>query len=280
MKNQFQSAEHHEKFQYFHALHYTGKTLILPNAWDCISARMFAECGFPTIATTSAGVAWSLGYKDGEHLPAQLLIETTARICKSVTVPVSADIESGYFGEDLEGFALFIKQLIEIGVVGVNIEDVDENSRNLVALDHQLAKIQVAKQMAKQMGTDLFVNARTDAMEKQEGDSAHKISVCKTRIKAFSKAGADGVFVPFIPDFETVETIQAATTLPLNIMMSPSFSIASLRQIKVARVSIGVKPILATMHTIKQLSVMLQQQEDWHNLYPNDPNYPTVNSWF
>ncbi|MBS1783416.1 MAG: isocitrate lyase/phosphoenolpyruvate mutase family protein [Bacteroidetes bacterium] len=280
MKNQFKSAEHLEKFRLFHSLHHTGKTLILPNAWDCISARMLTECGFPAIATTSAGVAWSLGYQDGEHLPVQLLIETTARICKSVPVPVSADIEAGYFGVDLDGFALFIKQLIEVGVVGVNIEDVDEKNRKLIALEHQLEKIKAAKSMAKQMGTNLFVNARTDAMEKQEGGLAEKIEVCKARINAFVKAGADGIFVPFIPDIKTVESIQAATALPLNIMMAPSLSIASLRQLKISRVSLGVKPILATMHTLKQLGQMLQHREDWQDLYPNDPIYPTVNSWF
>ena len=106
-----------EKAAFFRSLHTGADLLILPNVWDCVSARMVEQAGFPAIATTSAGVAFSLGYPDGEHIPQHEMLRVVERISRTVTVPVSADLESGY-----SDAAATARRLIDAGGIGLNLE--------------------------------------------------------------------------------------------------------------------------------------------------------------
>ena len=107
MYKRFDAFKQNNLAEQFHSLHITGRALLLANAWDCVSAKMIEEVGFSAVATTSAGMAWSLGYQDGENIPPELMIEAIGRIARVVSVPVTADIEGGYYRDDLESFANF-----------------------------------------------------------------------------------------------------------------------------------------------------------------------------
>src|SRR5580692_12044983 len=122
-----------EKAELFRRLHHGREILVLPNAWDCASARIFEQAGFPAIATTSAGVAFSLGYSDGEHIPQDLMLATIGQISDSVELPVTADLESGY-GDVAKTAA----GLVAAGAVGLNLEDMDHVSLTLAPIPAQI----------------------------------------------------------------------------------------------------------------------------------------------
>jgi 2-methylisocitrate lyase-like PEP mutase family enzyme len=196
----------------FRDLHASDRVLLLPNAWDAGSAALARSIGAKAIATTSAGLAWSSGYPDGDVLPRANLLFAVGAICRAARgVPVSADIEGGY-SDDPDEVAELIVALRGLGVVGVNLEDGDGAPELLVA------KVEAIKRRLGRVGDDIFINARTDVFlrELATGDAALQESIA--RVKLFEKAGADGVFVPFAFDPDTVRTIARATHLPLNIL--------------------------------------------------------------
>src|ERR1700722_19512947 len=170
------------------ALHQGPDILVLPNAWDCASARIFEELHFPAIATTSAGVAFSLGYADGQNIPATEMLAAVARIAHSVDVPVTADLEGGY-GDISETAAA----LIESGAVGLNLEDIlGHGPESLASIDEQVNRIAAVRK------TGVVVNARTDLYLMRIGDEASRFDRACDRLKAYRDAGADCLFIPGI----------------------------------------------------------------------------------
>jgi 2-methylisocitrate lyase-like PEP mutase family enzyme len=209
------------RVEQFRALHVPGNPLVLPNAWDVASARLIAEAGAKAVATTSAGVAWSLGAPDGDALGRDRAAELVARIVEAVDVPVTADIEGGY-----EDVAETIDAVIRAGAVGVNLEDADRS------IAEQVERIAAARQAAADR---LFINARIDAF------LLHKPEPLKdalTRAEAFNQA--DGIFVPGVTDLSVVETLVREIGKPLNILAGPGAPpIRELAARGVARVSLG-----------------------------------------
>ncbi|MBE7515548.1 MAG: isocitrate lyase/phosphoenolpyruvate mutase family protein [Chloracidobacterium sp.] len=279
MKELSDKERQNELAKRFHALHHTGEMLILANAWDCLSAKMIEHCGFPAVATTSSGMSWTLGYKDGEHIPPQLMVEAVGRIAQSVSVPVTADIEGGYYRDDLDKFSQFISSVIDAGVIGINIEDGHAHSERLDDIESQAKEIAAAKEVGERKGIDLFVNARTDAMLLPLEPNA-KIEACIERAKAFQKAGADCIFIPFIRDMDTIAGLKSGIELPLNILMTNTLDVEALRSLKVERVSVGARPAMAAMHLLKEIAADLRSTSDWHKLFINDPSYEELNEWF
>lgn len=264
----------------FHALHHADEPLILVNAWDALSAKIIENSGFPAIATTSSGISWSLGYKDGERTPPQLMLDTISRISRVVDIPVSADIEGGYFRNNLDLLTWFIQETIETGAVGINLEDGYQGQEKLNEPDYQIREIKVIRKVAKEKGVNLFINARTDAMEKGAGDKEDRIQNCLNRAKKFEEAGADGIFIPFVPDIETVARFKKAIPLPLNILMTKSLDVSQLKELKVNRISVGGKPKLVLMNRLMQLAQTLKTSNNWDSLFVDEPNHPQANSWF
>jgi 2-methylisocitrate lyase-like PEP mutase family enzyme len=205
----------------FRALHEPGNPLVLPNAWDVASARMVAEAGAKAVATTSGGVAWSLGFPDGDVLGRDRAAEVVARIVESVDVPVTADIEGGY-----EDVAATVEAVIEAGAVGVNLEDADRS------IAEQVERIAAAREAA---GDRLFINARIDAF------LLNKPEPLKETLKRAEAFGAaDGIFVPGVTDLSVVETLAREVRKPLNILAGPDAPpIGELAARGVARVSLG-----------------------------------------
>ncbi|MYW69428.1 isocitrate lyase/phosphoenolpyruvate mutase family protein [Streptomyces sp. SID8379] len=221
------------KARAFRSLHTAARPLALANAWDVASARIVEAAGASAVATTSAGVAWSLGRPDGDALTRAEAVAAIARIAAAVTVPVTADIEAGY-GDDEAGVAQTVREVLAAGAVGVNIED---GTRPPAALAARLA---TARATAAHEGVDLFLNARVDTYLFGLGPDHDRLEDTLERARVYVDAGADGVFVPGVGDLATIEELAAGIPVPLNVMAGPGVpSVAELGAVGVARVSLG-----------------------------------------
>lgn len=242
---------HKDKARLFRSLHSAARPLALANAWDVASARLIEAAGAPAVATTSAGVAWSLGHPDGETLPPDLVVDTIARIAAAVEVPVTADIEGGY-GKDASGVAETVTRVLEAGAVGINIEDGTRPPAELGA------RITAARTAAERAGVPLFVNARTDTYLFGLGDPATRLQHTLERARAYADAGADGIFVPGVTDPATLAELASGISVPLNVMAGPGApNVTELAALGVARVSLGPgvaqAAYTATRHAARQL---------------------------
>jgi len=243
----------------FRQLHRGPHALILPNAWDVVSARIFEEAGFPAIATTSAGIAFSLGYPDGERIPREEMLARIARIARAVHVPVTADIESGY-GPTPEDAAKTTRELIQAGVAGMNLEDASGRpDQPLNSLELAVEKIRASREAAVQLRAQIVINARTDVYLLAGGNPDADYSEALRRLLAFRDAGADCVFAPGLKDAETIGRLAKAVECPLNILAGPGTpSIPELEKMGVARVSVGSGPIRATLGLLRRMAEELK----------------------
>jgi len=241
----------------FRAMHRGPKILLLPNVWDVASARIVEQAGFGAIATTSAGVAFSLGYPDGEKIPREEMLARIGRIARAVQVPVTADVEAGYGGRP-EDAAQTARAVIEAGAVGMNLEDgTDDPAHPLIDLSLALEKIRAVREAALKTGVLLVLNARTDVYLLQVGPSEKRYAEAVKRLAAFRDAGADCVFVPGLKDQDTIRRLAGDLKCPVNILAGPgSPSVPELEKLGVARVSLGSGPMRAT------LGLMLRMAEE------------------
>ena len=203
------------------ALH-AGRMLILPNAWDAGSAALIALAGAKAIATTSGGIAWSLGRCDGQRLTRAEMTAQVARIAAAVTVPVTADIEGGY-GPGPEDVAATVEAAIAAGAVGVNVEDSRAPGGPLFGPADQAARIQAARTASASAGLPgLFINARTDVFLFGTGAPQTRLHDVLARASAYATAGADSLFVPGLTDLQTITGLAKASPLPINVMAGPA----------------------------------------------------------
>ncbi|MBZ5572579.1 MAG: isocitrate lyase/phosphoenolpyruvate mutase family protein [Acidobacteriia bacterium] len=248
-----------QKANAFRELHHIGKVLLLPNVWDVASARVIEEAGFPAIATTSAGVAFSLGYPDGQKIAREEMLARVARIARAVKVPVTADVEAGY-GERPEDAAETARCVIEAGAVGMNLEDgTDDPQHPLVTLTLQLEKIHAVREAALKSSVLLVLNARTDVYLAQVGAPELRYSETIKRVLAYRDAGADCVFVPGLRDPEAIKQLVQDAKCPVNILAGPGFpSVQELEKLGVARVSLGSGPMRATLGLLRRMAEELK----------------------
>jgi 2-methylisocitrate lyase-like PEP mutase family enzyme len=221
----------------FRSLHVSGRPLLLANAWDVASARIVAAAGAAAIATTSAGVAWSLGYPDGDRLDRDTALDLVRRVVAAVDLPVTADIEGGY-SDTIEGVAETVRAVVATGAAGVNFEDCryDEPSA-LLPIEQQVERIAAVREAA---GDALFVNLRTDVYLRSIGDPAARLDETLSRAAAYLNAGADGIFVPGVTDLDTVRDLVRGIDAPVNILVGPGDPpVADLAAAGVARISTG-----------------------------------------
>lgn len=253
------NSEQKNKAERFRALHTGSEALLLPNAWDVASARIVEECGFPAVATTSAGIAFSLGYADGQKISKEEMFAAVARIAKAVKVPVTADVESGY-GNRPEDAAQTARAVIEAGAVGMNLEDTTADpDLSLAELSVQLEKIYAVREAASGLKVPLVLNARTDVYLLQVGDPPNRYDEAVRRVSAFRDAGADCVFVPGVRDVATIRRLVADLCCPVNILAVPgSPSVTELRALGVARVSLGSGPMRAAIGLFRRLAEELK----------------------
>ncbi|MGW6915361.1 isocitrate lyase/PEP mutase family protein [Kitasatospora sp. NPDC054939] len=222
-----------DKARLFRSLHVPGRPVVLPNAWDAASARVVAAEGARAIATTSAGVAWSLGHGDGGHLDRDQALAALARITAAVAVPVTADIERGY-ANDPAGVAQTVRGVLAAGAVGINLED------TLRPVGEQAERIAAARAAADGAGVPLFVNARIDTHRLPEADRGAWLDETLARARAYAQAGADGIFVLGLLDLPMVQALVRAAPLPVNVLADHRTpAVPDLASAGVARVSAG-----------------------------------------
>jgi 2-methylisocitrate lyase-like PEP mutase family enzyme len=264
----------HMSSKYFHALHQAETPLLLPNAWDAGSARLIEVCGAQAIATTSAGLAWACGYPDGNAIPKEELIATAKRIARVIKVPLSMDIEEG-LSSSIEQVTALAETLIGIGVAGINIEDGAEQPELLCR------KIEAIRSRAQQLGSEFFINARTDVYLRQLAQGPAALEETLRRGKLYRDAGCDGLFVPGLADLASIRAaVQALGSTPLNVMWLPGLSsLHDLHSAGVRRISAGAA---ISKNIVAQTQALTQQflQGEWGSIAGADLGYAVVNGWF
>ena len=258
-----------EKAELFRALHHGPDVLVLPNAWDCVSARIFEEAGFPAIATTSAGIANAMGYPDGQRIPREEMLAVVKRIAGCVTVPVTADLEGGY--DDIAGT---IARLLETGAIGLNLEDAERDPAQ------HAQTIATARRAAHDLEVNVVINARTDIYLAGVGDPASRFKRACERSNAYSASGADCVFIPAVKDEETIRRFVEALHFPLNFLAVPgSPPVQRLKELGVARVSVGSGIARAAMALTRRIALEVKTTGSFDGLAQAFP-YDEANQLF
>jgi 2-methylisocitrate lyase-like PEP mutase family enzyme len=244
-----------EKANLLFKLHHGPKMLVLANVWDVASATLVERAGFPAIATSSAAVANSLGYPDGQRIPREEMLAAVGRIASKVAVPVSADLESGY-GTTMEAIDDTARAMVTAGAVGLNFAD-------------QVEKIKRLRATGEKLGVHIVINARTDIYLEEVGEPASRFDHAVQRANAYRKAGADCLFVPCVDDAETIGKLVKAIDGPINILVRPiSPTIAELEKLGVARVSFGSWPMRAVMGVLDSFLHDLHDRGTFASLVP------------
>jgi 2-methylisocitrate lyase-like PEP mutase family enzyme len=229
-------AEHAARFA---ALHRSG-CFILPNAWDVPSAALIAAAGFAAIATTSSGVAFSLGLVDGERIERARMLAVAGEIARRSPIPVTVDLEAGY-GREPEAVAESVRAAIAAGCVGCNIEDGDPAGGGLFDFDLSVARIRAGVEAAKAAGLpDFVLNARTDPYLRGIGDADTCFKESVKRANAYAEVGALSLFVPGPGDAATISALTAGINGPVNILVVPGLApFSDVAALGVRRISLG-----------------------------------------
>ena len=259
--------EHAARAASFRDLNLAGR-LLLPNAWDAASARIFEHAGFPAIGTTSAGIANARGLLDGERIGRDAMVVEIASIVRAVDRPVTADIEAGY-GHAPVDVAATVNAVLDIGVVGVNLEDnAHRVDAPLYSTAEQVARIQAAREVAEQRRIHLVINARTDPVLLGLGsDVEERIEMTIERGRAYLQAGADLVFVPGLIDPEVVRRVTDAIKGPISLMALPGAPSARvLFDAGASRVSLGNFAMLATLGALRDIAREVLETGTWTSM--------------
>lgn len=213
---------------------------VLPNAWDAGSAVLSANAGAEVIATTSAGVSWGKGLPDGQNMTRELAVSVIREIAAAVDLPVSADIEGGY-GPAPSDVAQTVRDIIDAGAVGINLEDSGARAGGLFSGQDQAARIRAAREAAAAAGVpNLAVNARTDVYLAGIGAPEGRYGETLRRAEVYAEAGADTIFVPGLTDLDVIAKFVGESPIPVNIMVGPGGpTIDELAKVGVRRVSLG-----------------------------------------
>jgi len=258
----------------FHSLHKQKDILILPNAWDAASAKVIEDAGAKAIATSSAGVAWALGYPDGDVLPPKMLAELSARITDVIRIPLSVDFEGGYT-KNPRKIAENLKPIMDAGAVGINIED-GEDTPELLA-----KKIEHARKAAEGAGINLFINARTDVYLAEIGSPEGRVGETIERAARYREAGADGIFVPGLSERADIEAIVREVKMPVNVMAVPDLpATKELKELGVHRLSSGTGIPQMIWNHVAELAERFLSTGDSKPLFKNSMPYSKLQELF
>jgi 2-methylisocitrate lyase-like PEP mutase family enzyme len=261
-------------------LHRAQKILVLPNAWDCLSARIFEEAGFPAIATTSGGVAAVLGYPDGQRISSREMLQIAGRIAQTVSVPVTADLEAGY-GASPKEIADVIREAIGLGIVGANIEDGRGPNQPLAEIVRQVEVIRAIRETATACNVPFVLNARVDVYLRGTGDDASRFEQTLQRAAAYCDAGADCIFPIGLRDRDTIARLVRELHFPINIMAGHGApTIIELEKIGVARVTFGSGLMRATLPFVQKIARELRESIESDLLEQTEFPHPAVNQLF
>ena len=254
-----------EKAQAFVERHRGPGIVVLPNAWDPGTAIVLAAAGFPSNATTSAGMAFARGLPDGERLSRSRMLELSAEIAEAVDVPVSGDLEAGY-GPRPEDVAATVEGAIAAGLAGCNIEDATgDRARPLFELELAVERVRAGAEAARRSGAPFVLNARTDPFLERVGTPEERFAESVRRANAYREAGADCLFVPGVADAETIGRLAGEIDGPLNVLgarggAERGLSMAELEALGVRRVSIGGSLSLAALALVRRAAAELLER--------------------
>lgn len=227
-----------ERCSLVRSLHVRGRPLILPNAWDVASAKAVVAAGFPVVATTSAGIADTLGYEDHEGAPADEMLTAAGRIARAVAAPVTVDAEAGY------GMAPgdLVDALLDVGAAGCNLEDTDHATGRLVDTRRHADWLARVRSAAADRNYGLVINARVDVFLAGRGTQPQRqlVDEAAIRARAYRAAGADCVYPIFLSDADAIAPFIDAVQAPVNILALPEAPpLPQLAELGVARISYG-----------------------------------------
>jgi len=253
------------KFQKFKELHQQTKPLQIGNVWDCQSALMFEKLGYKAIGTSSAAIANSLGYDDGEQMGFEELNTIVKRITSKISVPLTVDLEGGY-SRDVDQIINNIVTLHNGGVVGINLEDsVVNKNRDILNADEFGKSIKAITAYLTKNQIDIFLNIRTDAYLMGLDDPLQE-SI--SRIQIYEKFGADGVFVPGITSENDITRVVESTSLPVNIMAMPDLpTFEILKKCGVKRMSMGPSLYIKTVKNLEDTLIGISKDQTFNSLF-------------
>jgi len=259
-----------EKGNLLHMLHHNGKLLVLPNIWDPLGAALLESLGYAAVATASASIALSNGYQDGENIPFKELLEVLKRIVRSVQIPVTADIESGYAKSNAE-LKENIKMLLDVGIAGINFEDTNKDDKTIISIEAQCEKLSVIRNTASEMGVPLFINARTDVyLQANDLPDQEKLAETIRRGKAYKDAGADGFYPIFLKEETAMKSIVKEVGLPVNILILPGIpDFKELQDLGITRVSLGPGFLKIAINAMKNTAEKLLHNEGMQEVTDN-----------
>jgi 2-methylisocitrate lyase-like PEP mutase family enzyme len=258
----------------FRALHHAPQPLVLPNAWDAVSARLVEELGARAVATSSAALSWVHGAADGQNLDPGVLVTAVKEIVRVVRVPVTCDAEAGY-GATLGEVGEVVARILDAGAVGVNLEDGRDTPEVLAG------KIGEVKRVAARMGVDVYVNARTDVYLKELAPAAGAVDEVLRRARIYEAAGCDGLFVPGIVEEPAVRAVAAGAKVPLNVLAWRGLApVAQLASWGVRRVSVGTGLANAALGAAKRAASELLERGTYDALFANAVATKDMNALF
>lgn len=244
-------------YETFYQLHHQQKPFIIANAWNVKSAQVIENSGFEAVATSSGAIANSLGYEDGEKIPFSELLYIIKRIKSCINIPLSVDFERGYTN-DLDQLNGNIQQLIDAGVVGINIEDAQGE-------DIYLKKLTSIKNYLTKSNQQLFINARTDAFLQKLDEPLDKTL---KRAALYANAGADGLFVTGVQDTDIINEITSTVKLPVNVVGVPKLAaVQTLAACGVKRISMAVFLYRATYNHLEKVAKAVITEQSFAPLH-------------
>lgn len=255
----------------FLRFHQDDEMLVLLNSWDIGSSKLIEACGFKAIATTSMGVAASMGYPDCQVIQLSEMISVVAGIVKAVHVPVTMDVEAGY-GSNLTEIVDSVKKIIETGIVGINIEDSLDLNPKLIDEMEFCERISAIRALSSSLGFHLVINARTDSFYTSLGSPREKLVESIRRGNKYREAGADCIFVQPVWDKKTIATLVQEIDAPINVLANPTIgtglppSVGELQDLGVARLSLGSSMMKATLALTKKVADELSQAGTYQTL--------------
>jgi len=261
-----------DKAEIFLKFHQEKEILVLLNSWDIGSSKLIEACGYKAIATTSMGIAASLGYPDCQVIQLSEMIEAITGIVNGVQVPVTVDIEAGY-GKNLNEIIDSVKKIIATGIVGINIEDSIDLSPVLIDEMEFCERIAAIRALSDSLGFHLVINARTDSFYTSAGSPLEKLSESIRRGNKYREAGADSIFVQPVWERETISTLVKEINAPINILSNPGIgiglppSVRELQDLGVARLSMGSSLMKATLALIKKVADELSEIGTYNVLF-------------
>jgi len=267
-----------DKAQDFRGLHHGKRMLILPNAWDVPSARVFENAGFPAVATSSAGLMVSLGYPDGEVMDRDEFISAVRRIAGVLLVPLSVDIVAG-FGKTTKEVLTTVKVILRAGGIGINIEDFVHATKKLYPIERQVENVRGIRKLGDTVGIPLVINVRTDALRFGTGDEEAKFAEAVRRAIAYRDAGADCVYPMGLIDAVSIRRFLKELDFPINVMVRKGLPpITELENLGVARVSFGPSASYAAMGLLKRAAKEVLEKGTYGNLVDGAISFDELNS--